>query len=442
MRRLKYFIGIALLFGFNTIVQAQLLPTIGINTQPANTATLCYPPYYTGSFYTSGYQVGNTVNDFKLYNLLGDSLILSDELQNGKPILLIAGSLTCPVFRGKIPTINQVMATYGSSISVFVIYTIEAHPTNISVYSGNVNVTNQNINDNILFPNPLTYADRKNLVDTMSDYVSLNAPVFIDGPCNEWWNNFGPAPNNSYLIDVNGVVVSKHGWFHKQPTDNIFCDLDNYLSVTSGSCIVTTAPGHFSVNVINNYSSGIPGSTLYDHALIVNTQSVPVTVTAQKVFEALPSGWSASFCADVCYTANDYNISFVVPANDTLNFSMDFSTSMVSDSGKVGVQFSNLNNSSNSFNYWFKASTYPNTGIKEVHATPEINFYPNPFNGSLRINTNETDFDIEITNVVGRKMIHLTDVHEIETHTWPTGVYMIHYRSDKYDITRKAILSR
>lgn len=442
MRGIKCFIGIVLLLGFNTSIQAQLLPSIGINTQPVNSTTLCYPPYYTGSYYTSGYQVGNTVNDFKLYSLLGDSLILSEELQNGKPVLLISGSLTCPVFRAKIPTINQVIATYGSSISVFVVYTIEAHPTDISVYSGNVNVTNQNINDNILFPNPTTYGDRKQLVDTMSDYVSLNAPVFIDGPCNEWWNNFGPAPNNSYLIDVNGVVVSKHGWFHKQPTDNIFCDLDNYLSVTSGSCITTTSPGHFSVNVLNNMSYGTPGTTLYDHALIVNTQSVPVTVTAQKVFEVLPGGWSASFCADVCYTANDYNISFVVPANDTLDFSMDFSTSMLSDSGKVGVQFSNLNNSNNSFNFWFKASTYPSTGINEVHSTPDLVFYPNPFNGSIKISSNDTNFELRILDVMGREMVSLNQAQEIDTHAWPTGVYMIHYRSGNYHLTRKVILSR
>ncbi|MBK6522145.1 MAG: T9SS type A sorting domain-containing protein [Sphingobacteriaceae bacterium] len=72
----------------------------------------------------------------------------------------------------------------------------------------------------------------------------------------------------------------------------------------------------------------------------------------------------------------------------------------------------------------------------------EINFYPNPFNGSLKVNSNETDFEIEITDVIGREMIHLGGVHEIETHTWPTGVYLIHYRSDKYDITQKVILGR
>ena len=194
--------------------------------------------------------------------------------------------------------------------------------------------------------------------------------------------------------------------------------------------------------MINNISNGIPGSTLYDKALIVNTQSVPVTVTAQKVFEVLPSGWQASFCADVCYTANDYNISFVVAAYDTLDFSLDFSTSMVGDSGKVGVQFSNLNNSNNSFNYWFKASTYPSTGVKENNGGSDIIFYPNPFSGSIKISSSENDFEIEINDVVGRQMTYLIGTREIDTHTWPSGVYIVHYRSDKYDIMRKVILGR
>src|SRR4051794_19849988 len=114
MGKIRVIIIVFLMLGF---AQAQLLPSIGLTTQPANSATLCEPPYYTGSFYTSGYQVGDTVPDFKLYSLSGDSLILSQQLQLHKPVLLIAGSLTCPVFRSKVPIINQVMATYGASIN-------------------------------------------------------------------------------------------------------------------------------------------------------------------------------------------------------------------------------------------------------------------------------------------------------------------------------------
>lgn len=437
MKKLRYlFIMVA--FCFQS--KAQLLPSIGISTQPANSATLCYPPYYTGSFYTSGYQVGNSVADFKLYNLQGDSLILSEELQNHKPVLLIAGSLTCPIFRNKVPIINQVMATYGSSISVFVIYTIEAHPTNISVYSGNVNVTSQNTNEGVLFPNPLTYGDRKDMVDTLSDFVSLNAPIFIDGACNEWWNNFGPAPNNSYLIDTNGVVISKHGWFHKLPTDNIFCDIDSYLGVTSGSCTAPGGPGSFSVQVINNVSYGSPNQTLYDFANVINTSSVPVTVSAQKIQQVMPTSWQSSFCADVCYSTLDDSVAFVVNPFDTLLFSLDFYTGPTPDTGKVRVGFRNVNNLPNGYAYWLRGNTFPNAGLSENTLNDLLVFYPNPFSNKLNISNKETDFEVEVFNALGQFMIRERNVHQIDTGNWPPGMYTVHYLSKNYNLTRKVIL--
>lgn len=431
-------------FTFLTVFgNSQLLPSIGLNTQPANSATICEPPYYTGSFYTTGYQVGDTVPDFKLYNLLGDSLVLSNELQNEKPVLLIAGSLTCPVFRTKVQFINQVMATYGSSVNVFVIYTIEAHPTDTSVYFGNINTTSQNINDGVLFPNPLTYGDRKQMVDTMSNWVSLNAPVFIDGPCNEWWNNFGPAPNNSYLIDTNGIVISKHGWFHKLPTDNIFCDIDNYLNFVSGSCNTSTAAGHFSVNVLNNISYGIPGQTLYDYAHIVNTQSVPVTVSAQMIQTIIPSNWQVSFCADVCYGVMDTYISFVVNPYDTLLFSLDYATNMVPDSGRVRVGFQNVNNTSNSFAYWLRASTFPTTGIKNnVANNTTIALYPNPATNRISLITDETNYSLKAYDLLGNEKETVITNNSIDTESWVNGIYFLVFKSPEGTLTKKLIIER
>lgn len=422
---------------------SQLLPSIGLNTQPANSATICEPPYYTGSFYTTGYQVGDTVPDFKLYSLTGDSLILSNELQNGKPVLLIAGSLTCPVFRSKVQFINQVMATYGSSVNVFVIYTIEAHPTDTSIYSGNINTTSQNINDGVLFPNPLTYGDRKQMVDTMANWVNLNAPVFIDGPCNEWWNNFGPAPNNSYLIDTNGIVVSKHGWFHKLPTDNIFCDIDNYLNFISGSCNTSTAAGHFSVNVINNISYGLPGQTLYDFAEIVNTQSVPVTVSALMIQTIIPANWQVSFCADVCYGVMDTYISFVVNPFDTLLFSLDYHTDLMPDSGKVRVGFQNVNNTSNGFAYWLRASTFPTTGLKNYTANAAaLALYPNPATNKISLITDETNYSLKAYDLLGNEKETSVVNSSLNTESWSNGIYFIVFKSENITITKKVIIDR
>ena len=118
---------------------AQLLPSIGLSALPADSDSICPIPIAQGSGSVPGIMPGNLVPEFKLYTLNGDSVVLSEVLSQGKPVLLISSSYTCPVFRGKIPVINQVDSIYQGLLSVYVIYTVEAHPViDVSPYSGNV----------------------------------------------------------------------------------------------------------------------------------------------------------------------------------------------------------------------------------------------------------------------------------------------------------------
>jgi hypothetical protein len=407
---------------------SQLLPSIGLNFKPADNASICTEPYYLGSFYSSGYQQGDTVNDFKLYDLNGDSLVLSQELSSGKPVLLIAGSLTCPVFRAKAATINKVASTYSNNIKVFVIYTLEAHPTDTSVYFGYVNITSQNSSSGILFPQPINYGLRKKLVDTMSTWVTLNVPIFIDGPCNNWWKNFGPAPNNSYLIGTNGIVLNKHGWFHKTP-DNIYCDLDSIFSVNSGSCNPSpSSPGTFSLNVLNSMITGTPGDLLYDYVNIVNTSTAVTGIKIKKIQKALPVGWETAFCADICYGIMEDSIEVSVDPNDTLKFSLDFFTGAVPDSGSVKVGFKNTVKQNNAFSLWLRASTLPNTvGIKNPGPEERKSFelYPNPATDKLNIHSSTFPFEISVYDIYGREIYKTYETYEINVKNWPAGIYFV-----------------
>jgi hypothetical protein len=433
---MKKYIYLALSLFYIQAAFCQLLPSIGLTTLPVNSATLCQPPWYLGSFYTTGIPVGNTVPDFKLYDLNGDSLVLSNELAANKPVVLIAGSLTCPVFRNKINTINQVVSTYSSSIKLFVIYTLEAHPTDTSVYFGYVNITNQNTNAGILFQQPLTYGQRKQMVDTMSSFVTLNAPVFIDGPCNEWWNVFGPAPNNAYIISPQGKVVTKHGWFDKAP-DKIFCDLDSILAVTSGSCVYTTAPGNFSISVVNSMVNGDPGDLLYDFVKVINTSSATVTINTKKIQKNHPAGWQTAFCADVCYSTSDDSISFSVSPFDTLLFSLDFYTDANPDSGNVKVGFRNANNTANSYSVRLRASTLaPQVGLQELSAeNSTVHIYPNPAGNSVTISVPATDFLVTIYDLLGRQVYGAPNTGQIDLSAMAPGVYYVKVGS----ATRKLI---
>ena len=242
---IKQLLFAALLLGGVTGINAQTLkPGIGLSTLPADSDSVCTIPVYTGDFNSSGLQAGDTIPHFKLFDANGSATDVLTVLQTGKPLLLIAGSYTCPVFRQKIARINQVASAYGSQVSIYVIYTVEAHPNSPepSPYSGTVWVTSENQQEGVLYLQPKTYGERKQVLSDMvaNPLYALSVPVLLDGPCNEWWLNFGPAPNNAYIINPDGTVYKKHGWFDKNP-DNIADDLNSLL--LSVSELPGSAPG-------------------------------------------------------------------------------------------------------------------------------------------------------------------------------------------------------
>ena len=432
----KFIHALLLFLSLTPEVSAQLLPPIGLNQLPADTASICPIPWYLGSFYASGLTEGNAAHDFKLYNLGGDSLVLSQKLALGKPVLLVAGSLTCPVFMNKLSTINQVISTYGNQIQVFVIYTLEAHPTDTSVYFGYVNVGTANQTAGILFSQPTTYAGRKMMVDTLSFWGTCNAPIFIDGPCNEWWSTFGPAPNNAYLIDTNGIIAAKHGWFHRND-DQIFCDIDSLLGISSGLCNSSTNPGQFHVQVLNQSVSGSAGSILYDYANLINTGNDAVTIGIKKIQQNLPANWQTAFCADVCYSPSDDSITLILAPQDTLLFSLDFITSSIPDSGSVKVGFRNTNDMSNSFQMTFKAKTFP-TSAGQIKA-PNFKVYPNPTSGLVFIEQLETNVQFKLFTTTGRLIQSMKAPDKLDLRDLPNGLYLLHIISGETRFIQKLI---
>jgi hypothetical protein len=220
-------------------VNAQLIP-ISI---PSDGDSICdYPvipdpiidTVQKNNYVNAGFMPGDTVPMFKLYDLSGDSMELEKVLDKERPVLLISGSYTCPVFRERIDMINIIAATYSNLISMWIIYQIEPHPDiDISPYSGTVWTNTENYTENILYRQPLTYGARKAIVsDMINNYIPINMHIVIDGPCNDWWLTYGPAPNIAYLITPDGVVFTKHGWFNQAPY-NMTDDIDSILGTSN-----------------------------------------------------------------------------------------------------------------------------------------------------------------------------------------------------------------
>ena len=201
---------------------------IGSSTPYNNSDAICTITPYTGAdFESNKIPVGQKVNDFTLYNNQGVAYNLEDKLLEGKPLMIMTGSYTCPVFRAVIWELNSLITNYGNDINFVVVYTVEAHPDiDYSPYYNTVQTTQINVNEGILYEQPETYGERVNIVNDMLNAYAINCEVLIDSPCNEFWYAYGEAPNRAYLIDSTGKVVVSQGWFNFPVMTS---EIDDYL---------------------------------------------------------------------------------------------------------------------------------------------------------------------------------------------------------------------
>jgi hypothetical protein len=422
---------IILLLFLSVLAEAQhsLKPSIGLTSMPSDNDLVCDEPLYLGSFFTSGLQAGDTAYDFTLYDLNGDSLHLADALSTGKPVLLIAGSYTCPVFRGKVDVLNDVISAYSGQINAYVIYTLEAHPdSDTSVYFGYVNPTTQNIQQGILYGQPQTYGERKQLISEMLTDMSISAPVYIDGPCNNWWNAYGPAPNNSYLIDTTGIIFSKHGWFDRYP-DNIWCDIDSLLGTSSGNCSPHGGSSTYNFQYLSNDTIvDAAGTTISVDAQLINTGTDDILIHAQRIENDLPPGWATSMCIDVCYSTTTDSVVFLLPASGVQPVHVYFyTTAGTEDTGHVKMGFKNIDISSNNNFMHAIGISGLSTGFQEQKSSSNtIVIWPNPSTGVLKLKQNETGkSQIEIFDLMGEKVLDVDVSNEVDISMLPKGIYIL-----------------
>ncbi|PCJ00867.1 MAG: hypothetical protein COB15_01985 [Flavobacteriales bacterium] len=229
--KLYYSLLINLLIIFSISAQPALLPTIGVGNLPSDSDPICTIPMVGGS--SSNIFVGDTIPHFKLYDINGVQMDIGSTLQQGKAVLIMCGSFTCPAFRNKVDELATIAAMYPTQLEVMMIYVVEAHPKtpDLCPYSGLVNEAN-NVGTSASFLQPTTYLERKNAVQEFLDSMTVEIsgiPVYIDGPCNEWWHAFGEAPNDGFLINPDGVVEIEQVWFDKFP-DDMFADVATYIA--------------------------------------------------------------------------------------------------------------------------------------------------------------------------------------------------------------------
>jgi len=394
-----------LLFVISLQAQPNLKPSIGVATLPLDTDTICPIPVFTGDFDTSGHAIGDTIPDFTLYTTTGLPVNMQNVLSQGKPVLLIGGNLTCPVFRNQMMHINTIASTYANDIAIYIVYGVEAHPTDPSPYSGQVWLTSQNQSEGVLQAQPTTYGERKALVDTLTNMMAITPTILVDEPCNAWWSNFGPAPNNAYLIDTNGVVFEKQGWFHRAP-QNMYCALDSLLGTNYGLCQTLGNNGFFTFSYdVDTIDYGAAGVTLAVHATLTNTSSTDnVVLDVIRWSVNTPQYWQTAMCLDVCLAPNVDTTMVTIPPNFAQPYTFYFYTDpLVGGIGSATVGFRNQYDNNNKMFRTFWGETSKGTSISTIENEETVTIFPNPSNGQLHLTFDQAiTASLQIINLQGQ----------------------------------------
>jgi hypothetical protein len=181
--------------------------------------------------------------------------------------------------------------------------------------------------------------------------------------------------------------VLKHGWFNQFP-NNIYCELDSVLGITTGLCNPVTGSGSFVFVPVAPIVYGSPGQSIYGLGDLINISSTDVRIAVVKLQENYASGWDASFCMSICYATTVDSTTILLQPNDTMHFSLDFFTSLTPDSSFVKVGFRNISFPNNQSFHWFSGYTTGTSGIEQA-ASASFHLFPNPCTDELHLQTSE-----------------------------------------------------
>ena len=212
----------------------------------------------------------------------------------------------------------------------------------------------------------------------MLDAIEIDAPVYLDGPCNEWWSVYGYAPNNAYLIDTDGTIAVQHGWFDRAPHD-IINDINLFLGNEGGGD--DDAKGTFDfVLTSSNIVTGSGGEVLYAYGELQNNSEEKVIIDIIRQEIDLPSEWGTSLCTDICLAAHVDSTQVTLDPGGTQSFTLYFYTDASIDTARVAVMFRNANDPQNRFRQNFGGITESLSSVTDQGTLSSIiSISPNPF---------------------------------------------------------------
>ncbi|MGD9620726.1 MAG: peroxiredoxin family protein [Mycolicibacterium sp.] len=136
---------------------------------------------------------GDMVPEFRVTTTDGATIDNADLRRDGRPTLLVFGSLTCPVTESAGGGLRQLHTRYGDQVRFVVINVREAHPGAAT-------------------PQPQTTQQKTQHAVRLQQHHQLPFEVAADDLDGSMHRAFGPRPSSAYLVDPSGRITFRAHW--------------------------------------------------------------------------------------------------------------------------------------------------------------------------------------------------------------------------------------
>lgn len=143
-------------------------------------------------FHGGSKRPGDALPEFDLPTTEGERITTQD-LVGDQPLLLVTGSMTCPMTASAIPSLKRLHAQWGDDVAFVMLNVREAHP-----------------GEN--YPQPETPEEKINHARALKDTYQMPWTVAVDNLDGPLHIAMDAKPNSAYLIDSDGKIVFRSIW--------------------------------------------------------------------------------------------------------------------------------------------------------------------------------------------------------------------------------------
>ncbi|MDZ4307713.1 redoxin family protein [Allopontixanthobacter sp.] len=144
------------------------------------------------SFRPTAPRPGDRLPDFALLTTDGTRLS-SETLLGAKPLLLVPGSLTCPMTKASAPMLKRLHAEFGERVQMVLLHVREAHPGEHR-------------------EQPHSFEEKMEHAKQLQAREAFPFPVLVDDDDGSVHRSLDEKPNSAWLADARGIIIYRALW--------------------------------------------------------------------------------------------------------------------------------------------------------------------------------------------------------------------------------------